>query len=83
MSRPPLARHSPRHQTQGRRDVESGRIESARSRSNSPTLRDVPDHPMGHGTSGAEMMPSTQGYEPNVPGLELVVSHRLTVLPQE
>eukprot|EP00975_Prorocentrum_lima_P058048 12177007-Prorocentrum_lima.AAC.1 len=57
MARPPSARHSPRHLTQGRRDVENGRIESARSRSNYPTLRNAPDHPMEHGTSGAEIIP--------------------------
>eukprot|EP00975_Prorocentrum_lima_P017328 3663376-Prorocentrum_lima.AAC.1 len=38
---------------------------------------------MEHGTSGAEIIPSTQGHEPYVPGLELVVAHRLTILPQE
>eukprot|EP00975_Prorocentrum_lima_P011772 2503322-Prorocentrum_lima.AAC.1 len=38
---------------------------------------------MEHGTFGAAIIPSTQGYEPNVLGLELVVAHRLTVLPQE
>eukprot|EP00975_Prorocentrum_lima_P053002 11111725-Prorocentrum_lima.AAC.1 len=31
-----------------------------RSRSNSPTLRNVPDLPMEHGTSGVEIIPSTQ-----------------------
>eukprot|EP00975_Prorocentrum_lima_P015684 3326191-Prorocentrum_lima.AAC.1 len=38
---------------------------------------------MEHRTYGAEIIPSTQGYEPNMLGLELVVAHRLTVLPQE
>eukprot|EP00975_Prorocentrum_lima_P000355 70802-Prorocentrum_lima.AAC.1 len=59
-------------------DVEIGRIESARSRSKTPTLRNAPDHAMEHGPSGAEIIPSTHGYAPNVPGLELVVAHRLT-----
>eukprot|EP00975_Prorocentrum_lima_P025514 5362845-Prorocentrum_lima.AAC.1 len=74
MSRPPSARHSPRRQTQERREVEDGRIESARSRSKSPTLRHVSDQPMDHGVSEAVIIPSTQGYERKVPGLELVTA---------
>eukprot|EP00975_Prorocentrum_lima_P013362 2836975-Prorocentrum_lima.AAC.1 len=46
MSRSSSARHSPRHQIPLRRDVGNGRDESARSRSNSPSLRVEPDHPM-------------------------------------
>eukprot|EP00975_Prorocentrum_lima_P069371 12925974-Prorocentrum_lima.AAC.1 len=38
---------------------------------------------MEYGTSGTEIIPSTQGYEPSVPGLQLVPAHRLTVLPQQ
>eukprot|EP00975_Prorocentrum_lima_P065301 12902696-Prorocentrum_lima.AAC.1 len=60
MSRPPSARHSPRHQSSERRDVEIGRVESARSRSNSPTLRIEPDQLMDHGTFSAAIIPSTQ-----------------------
>eukprot|EP00975_Prorocentrum_lima_P051753 10839380-Prorocentrum_lima.AAC.1 len=52
MSRSSSARHSPRHHTPGRRDVENGRYESARSRSTSPSLRVEPGHPMEHGMSG-------------------------------
>eukprot|EP00975_Prorocentrum_lima_P030849 6473733-Prorocentrum_lima.AAC.1 len=48
MSRPPSARHSPIRQTHERREVEDGRVESARSRSKSPTLRNASDHPMDH-----------------------------------
>eukprot|EP00975_Prorocentrum_lima_P051447 10775064-Prorocentrum_lima.AAC.1 len=38
---------------------------------------------MEHGTSGIEIIPSAQGYEPSVPGLELVIASRLTVLPPQ
>eukprot|EP00975_Prorocentrum_lima_P068053 12918495-Prorocentrum_lima.AAC.1 len=60
MSRPPSARHSPRRQTQERREVEDGRVESARSRSKSPTLRHASDHPMDHRVCEAVIIPSTQ-----------------------
>eukprot|EP00975_Prorocentrum_lima_P071441 12937682-Prorocentrum_lima.AAC.1 len=35
---------------------------------------------MEHGISGTDIISSTQGYEPNVPGLELVTASRLTIL---
>eukprot|EP00975_Prorocentrum_lima_P030024 6298243-Prorocentrum_lima.AAC.1 len=51
-----------------------------RDRSKSPTLRIAAYHPMYHGVSEGLIIPSTQGFEPDVPGLELVTASRLTVL---